>query len=115
MPCLQTQVGIATPERDDDLSMRDAPPASLGWYATPATTGCNDDSNNRRPFLITRPRSSTISTGRSPASESASTVQRKPIRRPLLGPQQIGNIVQSQLVKKKGKCAGSFATVLEQE
>ena len=35
--------------------------------------------------------------------------------RPLLGPEQIGTIVKSQLEKRKGKHAGSFATVLEQE
>ena len=30
-----------------------------------------------------------------------------------MGPEQIGTIVKSQLKKRKGKCAGSFATVLE--
>ena len=34
--------------------------------------------------------------------------------RPLLGPEQIGTIVKSQLKKRKGKRAGSFTTVLEQ-
>ena len=38
-----------------------------------------------------------------------------PGQRPLLGPEQIGSIVKSQLEKKKGKQPGSFATVLEQE
>jgi len=32
-----------------------------------------------------------------------------------LGPEQIGTIVKSQLEKKRGKCTGSFTTVLEQE
>ena len=63
----------ATTGRDDDL-VRDARPTNQGLYATPATTGRDDEPSTRRPFMITRPRSSTISTGRSPASESASTV-----------------------------------------
>jgi len=104
----------ATPGRDDDLT-RDAPPANQGRYAAPANTGRDDESSTRKPFLITRPRSTTLSTGKSPASESASTVRRAPGQRPLLGPEQIGTIVKSQLEKKRGKRAGSFATVLEQE
>src|SRR5713101_4017591 len=104
----------ATPVVQHNLS-RDAPPARIGRNAAPANAGRDDDSSTRKPFNITRPRSSTISTGRSPASESASTVRREPARRPLLGPQQIGSIVQSQFIKKAGKRAGSFATVIEQE
>ena len=104
----------ATPGCDDDL-VRDVLPTSQGWYAAPAITGRDDKPSARKPFLITRPRSTTLSTGRSPASESASTVQRAPGQRPLLGPEQIGTIVKSQLEKRKGKRAGSFATVLEQE
>jgi hypothetical protein len=104
----------ATPDVDDDLT-RDAPPANQGRYAAPATPGRDDESSTRRPFLITRPRSTTLSTGKSPVSESASTVRRAPGLRPLLGPEQIGTIVKSQLEKKIGKRAGSFATVLEQE
>ena len=67
----------ATPGRDDDL-VRDVPPTSQGRYATPATTGRDDEPSARKPFLITKPRSTTLSTGRSPASESASTVRRAP-------------------------------------
>ena len=93
---------------------RDAPPTSQGRYAAPATTGRDDEPSARKPFLITKPRSTTLSTGRSPASESASMVRCAPGLRPLLGPEQIGTIVKFQLEKRKGKCAGSFATVLEQ-
>lgn len=90
----------STPVRDDDLA-RDAPPASQGRYATPVTTGREDESSSRKPFLITRPRSTTLSTGKSPASESASTVRRMPAQRPLLGPGQIGTIVNHN--SRKGR------------
>src|SRR6266852_494800 len=63
----------ATPGCDDDL-MRDVPPANQGWYAMPVTTGHDDESSTRKPFLITRPRSTRLSTGKLPASESASMV-----------------------------------------
>ena len=105
---------MVTPEDQNNL-LRDAPPANLGQNAMPANTVHDDESSTRRPFTITRPRSSTISTGRSPASESASTIRHEPVRQPLLGPQQISNIIQSQFVKKAGKHAGSFTAVIEQE
>jgi hypothetical protein len=83
---------------DDLSSRRDVPPASKGRYATPATTGRDDES------II-----------KSPISESASTVRKIPVRRLLLGTQQIDSIMKSQYGRKIGKLPDSFITVLESE
>ena len=113
----------ATSGCDDDLpapqGQGDAPPASKGRYATPATPGREDDSANpskRRLSLPPRKSSSaTISGSKSPVSESASTVRRVPLPRTLLGPQQIGSILNSQYGKKSSRKPEAFDTVLEQE
>ena len=83
----------ATPVHDDDPSLskdeKDAPPASIGQYAMPVTPGCDDESAAKLPI-----------------SESALTVHRGLLQRPLLGPQQIESLMKSQYGKTVGKqCA----------
>ena len=96
-----SQGQYAAPMHDDNppssLNDGDAPPLREGRYAMPATPGHDDKS-----------------TSKSPASESASTIRRLPLLRPLLGPQQIDSLMKSQYSRKIGKLPDSFATIIEQ-
>jgi hypothetical protein len=107
--------------------LRDAPPASQGRYAAPATTECEVNPpapKGRMDALPAMPGqyAAPATPGRddksaikSPISESASTVRKISQQCPLLGPQQIDSLMKSQYGKKLGKPPASFAKVLEQD